>query len=123
MAEVEARLDAEFQRRVEEESERKAAERLTAMVNQQWPHWYAMQVEPKIRLLETVILENVFKMLEGPWEFTCINCGEKTTRNLTSSGITELVQRSHVQIDCPNCGHKRNYSLEELIQEQIQGTI
>ena len=47
------RVNAEFLRRVEEESERKANEKLEKLKSTEWLRWYKVVVEPRILQLES----------------------------------------------------------------------
>lgn len=101
-SEVRKRLDAEFTRRVEERSEQKAQEKLKCKVNVEWPNWYKVNVEPQIRMLQSKVMNNVFKALEGPWTITCDKCRIRFSVSLTPEGIKNLIKNDFVEVECQN---------------------
>lgn len=124
-SEVERRIDAEFLRRVEVESEEKANEKLRHKVEVKWPNWYKNYVEPNI-------MSNVFKFLAGPWTITCDKCGTSFNVELNEIGIENLIRRGYIEIECqnPNCidgfilttRHKIRCELKDLILAHIHST-
>jgi len=124
---VRKRVNAEFLRRVEEESERKANEKLEKLKSTEWLRWYKVVVEPRILQLESQIRYNTIKTLEGPWIITCDKCGTKFQVVLTTEGVEELLREGSLTIECqnPNCTdsilfsssrHKIKVTLKELIE-------
>lgn len=126
-SEVDKRLDIEFERKVEEESSRKASVKLEQMVSTDWPNWFNVKVEPRARELEAKIITNAFALLKGPWFITCDRCDTEQSVELTSQGIEELLRSRYVKVECvnPNCTnwgrHKINVALEVLISNFIGG--
>lgn len=126
-SEVDKRLDTEFERKVEEESSRKASVKLEQMVSTDWPNWLNANLEPRARELEAKIITNAFALLKGPWYITCDRCGTEQSVELTSQGIEELLRSRYVNVECmnPNCTnwgrHKINVALEVLIYNFIGG--
>ena len=121
------RVNAEFLRRVEEESECKANEKLEKLRSAEWLGWYKVVVELRILQLESQIRYNAIKTLEGPWIITCDKCGTKFQRALPTEGVEELLRRGSLMIECqnPNCinsilflpsRHKIKITLKELIE-------
>lgn len=100
--EVERRINVEFMRRVEEESERKALEKLKHLKEVEWPKWFRANVEPRVRELENKIYSNVFKLLRGPWTITCDRCGSKRRVEFTPQGVKELLRNGYIYVECTN---------------------
>jgi len=127
--EVEARRDAEFDMRVEKESESKASVKLEQKMSVEWPNWLTNNVEPKIRTLEEAINTNALSLLKGPWPITCDKCGQIDSREITPKGIEMLLKNRYLEIECenPSCidvpllklRHKLKISLEDLISTSI----
>jgi chromosome segregation ATPase len=103
--EVKRRLDNEFFRRVEEESKKKALEKLNQMKNVEWPRWFEAYAEPKIRELEEKMNTNLFNLLNGPWTITCDKCGTKQRIETMPQGIEQLLRNGYMTAECsnPNC--------------------
>lgn len=104
-SEVDRRVDAKFLERVEESSELKALEKLEHLKSVEWPSWYRLNVEPKIRELEDKISTNAIKLLKGPWSITCNQCGGGQSIEFTQQGIESLLRNGYVEVECenPNC--------------------
>jgi hypothetical protein len=128
--EVKRRIDAEFLKRVEEESERKAKKKLEHLSSIEWPNWYKLNVEPRILGLEHKIKSNVVAILKGPWNIVCDKCNMKQSVELTPQGIEDVLRSGYVEIECsnPNCTdsswfttwrHKIRKSLSDLISTYI----
>ena len=130
-SEVEKRLNAEFNKRVEERAEQISREKLEQKINIAWPHWHKTHVEPKIRMLETKIMNNAINALKGPWTITCDKCGTAFDIELTPQGIEEILRQGYTEIECQNpwCTdffflseqrHKIKVTLRDLIEFYIQ---
>ncbi|MGD0330986.1 MAG: hypothetical protein ABSB40_11215 [Nitrososphaeria archaeon] len=124
--EVSSRINQEFIRRVEEESNKK----LNQLKNVEWPNWFRTHVEPKSRELESKIVANSLKRLEGPWIITCNKCGsQQEDMAFDEDGVSRLLRDKLVYIRCsnPNCrdfigGHRIKVELRKLIYHYlIQG--
>lgn len=134
-ADVDKRITNEFLRRVEAESDKKASEKLEALKNIEWPRWYSSNVQPKIAQLESLILGNVFKMLQEPRPITCDKCGMRFGDfELTSNGIDDLIRTGYVEIECQNTDctdsflfstwrHKIKISLSDLISNYLTESL
>jgi chromosome segregation ATPase len=129
-SEVNKRLDAEFLRRVEESSEKRTLRKLEHLKSVEWPNWYRINVEPRIRELESKATSNAIAMLRGPWTITCDKCGQKFETNLTSEGMESLLRFSFAYLECQNplCidsvllwtrRHRIRVSLKDLIDAKL----
>jgi len=129
-SEVKHRLDGEFYRRVEQESERKALEKLDQLKRVEWPKWYHVNVEPKIAQLEALIRANVLDVLESIWTITCDKCRQSFNMNLTSEHIAVLLRSEYIEVECQNVNctdsvlwwswrHKVRISSRDLIMSRI----
>jgi len=120
--EVNSRIDQEFIRRVEEESDKRALTKLSQLKNIEWPNWLRMHVEPTSRKLESKIVTNSLKLLEGPWTITCDKCMSQQNVGFNVEGVSQLLRNRYTYIECvnPNCRdfigrHKIKVELEKLI--------
>lgn len=84
LSKVEKRMDEEFNRRVREASEKRAAQRIEELKSVEWPKWFEAKVTPKISELKTMINANVIKTLEGPWDIQCNKCQAIGSYQITS---------------------------------------
>jgi len=126
------RINEEFVRRVEEESSKKALQKLEELKTVELPRWYKSVVEPRIRQLESAIQSNVMKTLEGSWIITCDKCGTKFQIQLTPEWVEELLRTGNIMIECPNPNcvdtflaftskHKVKVTLKQLIELKCVG--
>lgn len=90
--EIERRIDLEFMRRVEEESDRKASENICHEVEIEWPNWFRANVKPKVMELEGKIHSDAFKLLEKSFPITCDKCSLEMFMKLTPQGIGMLLR-------------------------------
>jgi hypothetical protein len=118
-AEVEKRVNTEFLMRVQAESDKKASEKFENLKNVEWPSWYALNVEPTVRQLESLARENALEMIEGPWSVTCNICGLNQEARLTAQGVARLLKTGKVNIECSNCKNKIQLSFEDLISTHL----
>lgn len=121
-SDVDRRLDAEFNRRVEEKSDQKALEKLNCLKSIEWPNWLKTRVEPRSKELEGKIVTNTFRLLRGPWTIRCDKCGTIETLQFQTKEIEHLLRTGCIMVDCanPNCKdflgrHKIRTTLEGLI--------
>jgi hypothetical protein len=120
------RIDEEFRKEVEERAEQRAVERLGQLKSVEWPRWYRLNVEPRIRELESKVMRDALAMLKGPWNVICDRCGVRFQVELTASGIEELLRNSSVWVECanPSCKdfwakHRIQIHLKDLIAARI----
>jgi hypothetical protein len=100
--EIEKRLDDDFRRRLELESNLRAEAKVKQMVDTEWPNYYRENIEPKVRELETKIKTNALSVLKGPWTIVCYICGKRQD-NIeinTSDGIQSLLVNGYVDLKC-----------------------
>jgi hypothetical protein len=75
------------------------------------------------RILEAKIGENAIGMLKGPWRIKCDKCGtEQEKIELTEQGISGLLSKGQVEIECvnPDCRrHRVRISLRDLIAAHV----
>jgi DNA repair exonuclease SbcCD ATPase subunit len=137
--EVSRRLDEEFRKRVEKESERKSLEKLERLKSVEWPRWfsswYRERVEPQINRLESEMRQNAIKALRGPWKLNK-RCDKRGTPSPIADradgvGIEQLLRSGCVAVECqnPNCldyffilptgRHRVRVTLRELIEGAI----
>jgi membrane protein involved in colicin uptake len=64
--EIEKRVDDDFRRRLELESNLRAEAKVKQVVDTEWPNYYRENIEPKVRELETKIKANALSVLKGP---------------------------------------------------------
>jgi len=128
--EVKSGFNEEFQRRVDEESNRKASEKLNQLERIEWPSWYAATVEPRIAQLEDLARINALNLLKGVWTVTCDKCGQIFKTELKTEGLDVLLRAGYVYVECqnPNCKdsflkltwrHKFRASLKDLVEMRI----
>jgi len=120
--EVSSRVNQEFVRRVDEESDKRALIKLNQLKNIEWPNWIRMHVEPTSRKLESNIVTNSMKLLEGPWVIACDKCMSQQSVGFNGEGISQLLRNKYIYIEClnPNCRdfigkHKIKVEVEKLI--------
>lgn len=103
--EVSSRINQEFIRRVEEVSDKKALTKLNQLKNVEWPNWIRTHVEPISRKLESKIITNSLKLLEGPWTIPCDKCMSQQDVEFNVEGISQLLRNKCIYIEClnPNC--------------------
>jgi len=129
---VSAGLNEEFERKVEMEATTRAEQKLRQLTTVEWPNWYNANIKPKLSDLEAKIKENAILILRGPWRnIKCDRCGTELGEiELTEQGMSDLLSRGHVEIECENfdCrewdrirGHKIRISLQDLIAAYIRG--
>lgn len=75
--EIEKRVDDDFRRRLELESNLRAEAKVKQVVDTEWPNYYRENIEPKVRELETKFKANTLSVLKGPWTITCYICGKR----------------------------------------------
>lgn len=116
-AEVEKRVNTKFLMMVQDESDKKAFEKIENLKNVELPLLYAANVEPKIKQLISLARDNAIKMIKGPWSVTCNICGLNLEAELTSKGIADFLSTGYILIKCSNqsCRNNIKVSLEDLI--------
>jgi hypothetical protein len=100
--EIEKRVDDDFRRRLELESNLRAEANVKQVVDTEWPKYYRENIEPKVRELETKIKANTLSVLKGPWTIGCYICGKRQD-NIeinTSDGIQSLLVNGYVDLKC-----------------------
>lgn len=100
--EIEKRVNDDFRRRVELESNLRAEAKVKQMVDTEWPKYYRENIEPKVIELETKIKDNTLSVLKGPWTIECYICGKRQD-NIeinTSDGIQSLLINGYVDLKC-----------------------
>jgi chromosome segregation ATPase len=131
-SEVKRRIDAEFLRRVEEESSRKALEKLEKLKSIEWPNWYKVNIEPRILQLESQIRSNIMGLLRGEWIVKCDKCGTQFRITLTTEVLETLLRSGSISVECPNTNcvdfylfipfrHKIELTLRRLIEVRCMG--
>ncbi len=125
-AEVNRRLNTEFERRVEDESSKKALVKLEKMKKEEWSSWFRLNVEPSAEALKSTILTNALRLLKGPWTITCDKCGTVGSKELTPREIQDLLLNMPVTVECinPKCmdwlvRHRLLVNLGQLISYRI----
>ncbi|MCJ7608957.1 hypothetical protein MUP00_04740, partial [Candidatus Bathyarchaeota archaeon] len=116
---VNAKIDAEFKKRVEKESDRKAAIKVKQTLGIEWPNW----LNPRLKQLEDRIISGALVELRGPWDLYCARCGSSTTkRYLTPREMEDLIRDRAVNVDCPNpqCGFILHTKIPLVIRDLIQ---
>ena len=100
--EVEKRVNDDFRKRVELESNLRADAKLKQMVNTEWPKYYRENIEPRARELETKIKDNTLSVLKGPWNIECHICGKRQNGILInySLGLQSLLIDGYVDLKC-----------------------
>ena len=100
--EVEKRVNDDFKRRVELESNLRADAKLKQMVDIEWSKYYRENIEPKLRELETKIKDNTLSVLKGPWNIECYICGKKQDGMVInySHGLQSLLINGYVDLKC-----------------------
>ena len=100
--EVEKRVNDDFRKRVELESNLRADAKLKQMVNTEWPKYYRENIEPKVKELETKIKDNTLSVLKGPWNIECHICGKRQNGILInySHGLQSLLIDGYVDLKC-----------------------
>ncbi|MGD0330938.1 MAG: hypothetical protein ABSB40_10975 [Nitrososphaeria archaeon] len=124
--EVSSRVDREFIRRVGEESDKKALTKLNQLKNVEWPNWIRAHVQPISMELESKIVTNSLKLLEGPWPITCDKCKLQQEVEFSVEGVSQLLRDKWIYIECmdPNCRdffgrHKIKMELGKLIYHYL----
>jgi hypothetical protein len=111
--EVEKRVNDDFRKRVELESNLRADAKLKQMVNTEWPKYYKENIEPRARELETKIKDNTLSVLKGPWNIECYICGKRQNGIVInySHGLQSLLINGYVDLKCDSFSISLNESL------------
>ncbi len=118
-SEVGRRLDAEFMKRVEDESNKIASTKLEEKVKIEWPRWFKSVVEPGAKELEKKLIQNSLSLLAGPWDLSCDKCGNQEPIQLTDQEIWRLLRNRFLNLNCPQCTNWIKVSIESLINQRI----
>ena len=115
---IDSKTDAEFKKRVEKESDRKAVIKVKQTLGVEWPNW----LNPRVKQLEDKIISGALAELQGPWVLGCGRCGASMTRNLTPREMEDLIRDRAVDVDCPNpqCGFILHTKIPLVIRDLIQ---
>lgn len=122
---VNEKMDYSFQIKVGTESDRKAAEKLKALVKEAWPRWFELNLQPKIDQLMGHINSNVLTALRGPWVIRCSKCNAVYNNEmLTPANVESLITTSCLSVDCGNQSgnlgaHEFTVSLSELLKNRL----
>jgi len=118
LEEVSARLNAEFNQRVENGATERAEAKLAHLTRVEWPKWYEANIKPKIE-------ENVIRMLgDHPWSIGCDMCGTRQGIQLTEQNISDLLTLGigYIEKECtnPNCtGLIRRHRIRTFLRDLI----
>lgn len=92
------RLNEEFQRQVSVQVANNEQRLKTTL----FPQYINRYIEPKAAELTGLIYENVFKLLEGPWEkIICPKCQGEISVTLGEEEIEQLLKTGKLLIRCP----------------------
>ena len=117
--EVGIRLDAEFMKRVEDESNKIASKKLEERVKIEWPIWLKSKVEPRAKELEEKLMKNSLSLLAGPWDLSCDKCGNQEPIQLTDQEIWRLLRNRFLNLNCLQCTNWIKVGIESLINQRI----
>jgi hypothetical protein len=128
-------LDYEFERRVEAESQNRAAQKVGVLANTEWQSYYDQNILPLANELEQRIVGNVFNFLAGPWTITCKICGAAhRSRALSPEEVERLISNKSLEFQCygaylhsqvnwidniSGTAHSFRIALIELIQRRL----
>ena len=129
--EVNRRLDAEFIKRVEEESTRKALPQFLRLKSEEWPKWLKENVEPRVEELAGKIKADALILLrERTWLITCDKCATKQSLKMTPEMMAGLLAQGWLRIGCgnPNCKdwishHVITIQLKDLIGSYLTSEV
>lgn len=123
---VDARIDAEFHTRVDEESTKKADIEVKRRVAIEWPIWLGTNVEPKAKDLEEKLVNNALAALRGPWTVTCDKCGTTGDVEFQPDGLGQLLSQKQIHVECgnPSCKdflvrHRIMVTLQKLVSHHL----
>ena len=119
--EVKRRMDSEFLKRVEEESDEKSQIKLENLKSFEWPNFVATRISPIVQGMAERVDANVFVMLRGAWTFQCDKCGQSQSRGFSPSEIA-LLLNSALRIECsnPDC---KDFLGKHYIRTDLIGVI
>jgi hypothetical protein len=101
---VSSMLNQEFSNRVEESAMVRAQQRLTELIDREWPAWFQTNVDPRIKELESKIFARAFDLLRGPWILTCDRCATTFNTELTPEGVEQMLKTGQIKVMCSNPG-------------------
>jgi len=120
------KIDAAFQYKVETESTRKADERMKTLVNEHWPRWSQINLQPKIDDLMRSIDTDIYTFLLGPWKVRCAKCGAVYEDvKIRPSDVESLITTKYLSVDCENQSyrglgtHEIKVTLAELLKNRL----
>ena len=120
-AEVDRRCDLKFQDQLKIEADRIASAKLEDLKKRDWPNYFHLNIEPKMRELEAKMQSNVFKTLATRFPITCIKCGDNTHLTLSPEGITDILRNGYFKYECIKCHANQNIILIYLIEYFLSG--
>ncbi len=131
--EMNRRIDAEFKRRVEEESTIKAKVKLDKLRREEWPKWLKANAEPKARELSERIRADPLRAINKTLSMSCDQCGTRQSHEMTPERIAYLLSpdplgflpgRGLVECINPTCiewgfRHHLRVQLKDIIFEHL----
>ena len=98
------------------EADRIALVKLEDIKKREWSAWFSLNIEPKMKELEAKMRDNAIKALQGPWAFTCKDCGySRDNMILLPEGIAELMKNGYIKYKCEKRDVNQNIPLIQLI--------
>ena len=122
---VAEKIDFAFNDRVDKESDRKSDDRINSLMNETWPFWSELNLQPKIDQLMTLINSNVLTALLGPWNIRCPKCNAMFYDvMLTSADLEHLITTKRLTENCDGgtgniIEHEFTVSLSELLKNRL----
>ncbi len=130
---LDRRVNAEFKRRVEEESTIKAKVKLDALKRDEWPKWLKGNVGPIAREFSERIKADPLRSINRTLSMSCDQCGTKQSHEMTPERIAHLLNpdplwflpgRGLVECINPTCiewgfRHHLRAQLKDIICEHL----
>jgi hypothetical protein len=124
-AEVEHRMDTEFQRSVNAEADRKAGVLFSQLKQREWPNFIKLHVEPRSKALEYQIRQSVMATLAGGWTIPCDKCLTEYKIRLSATQVAAVIG-GHFDFECKNpacrdflAKHKIRVTLLGLVERKL----
>jgi len=126
-ARVSKKIYYEFQRKVDEESNRKLKEKFDGLKEREWKIWLDVKLQPIIDQLVGTSIDNVYRFLQGPWDIRCDKCGtEQSIQMLRKDEVPLMIMDKGFLAKCINANcrdllgrHIIKITLSDLIATKL----
>lgn len=100
--EVKRRVNAEFWKKVDGESEKKAKVKLQQLKKEEWPKFMREQVDPRAAEITSLVRTNFGAFITREFSKQCDRCSTVVSFALTSEGVERLIRFGSISVQCSN---------------------